>query len=405
MKDEPRPEQADRVSDMQQLLHSSDDLDSLFGALEALDFDAGPASVAAEWARRVSRMLGNAPVGVCAVDPDTRESFVEGVFPDGPPASVRDPNRLFPSAAHEAIVPLEGLPGSTLHVAPGEGGADFGPLEERLFARAARLIAFSLRIAFRVATTKQPATESLRAQLVQTEKIASFGRVVANVIHELANPLTSIIAYSEYLARRARSRSDGGDDVERIDRIRESAQRILGLSRDLISYARPAKPGAETVLLSQAVDRALSFCEHELATRNIVVTTRHARDLPPVRGALAPIVQVFVNLITNAAHAMDGHGGDLTLETMLGDDGTVAVAQVTDTGSGMTPEVLARVFEPFFTTKEDGVGSGLGLVIVREILTAHGGRVRASSTPGTGTTFVLEFPLLEHPPSARRPVR
>jgi signal transduction histidine kinase len=146
------------------------------------------------------------------------------------------------------------------------------------------------------------------------------------------------------------------------------------------------------VALHEVIAQAHGFSEHELERNGVRFSTDYADGAPPLLGQAGPLVQVFVNLFTNAAHAMSDHGGSLSVRTRPV-DGTEIVVEVTDTGVGIPAEALDRIFEPFFTTKEAGRGTGLGLSIVREIVEAHGGTVRAASTPGEGTTFFVGLPL------------
>jgi signal transduction histidine kinase len=121
-------------------------------------------------------------------------------------------------------------------------------------------------------------------------------------------------------------------------------------------------------------------------TQAKVSVRREYTELPPISAVRANLAQVFVNLITNACHAMSP-GGQVTLTTRR--EGQEAVAEVRDTGAGIDPKNLRRIFDPFFTTKEEGKGTGLGLSIVQGIVESHGGRISVDSTPGQGTTFTL----------------
>jgi two-component system NtrC family sensor kinase len=125
-------------------------------------------------------------------------------------------------------------------------------------------------------------------------------------------------------------------------------------------------------------------------------------DLPPVRGISGQLTQVFVNLFTNAAHAMYLTGGVLQIDARLAAEDAVVV-EVADNGVGIPEEDLKQIFEPFFTTKVDGAGSGLGLSIVRDIVTQHGGTLSADRRPDRGTVFRLNLPVVAVPPSMRPP--
>jgi PAS domain S-box-containing protein len=232
--------------------------------------------------------------------------------------------------------------------------------------------------------------KELERRIVHAEKLASIGQLAASVVHEINNPMTAVSAYSESLMQNARMRPDAHPaDLEKLRKIHESSQRILRFTRDLVSYARPAKDKPEKVHLSAVMDQAVGYCEHVVTHAKVSVHREYA-ELPPISAVRANLAQVFVNLITNACHAMTP-GGKVTLATWR--EGHEAVAEVRDTGVGIDPKNLSRIFDPFFTTKEEGKGTGLGLSIVQSIIESHGGRITVDSTPGQGTTFTMRLPL------------
>ncbi|WP_437620753.1 sensor histidine kinase [Sorangium sp. So ce1151] len=304
----------------------------------------------------------------------------------------RDPARLLPEFAFERAVAIEPQGRSSVHIAADDAGyLDSAPIQ----ALVDRLV-LALRITIRDARAQQ----SLRDQIIQAEKLASLGKMAAGVVHELNNPLTSILAYSEYLRRKGERSGFDPSDLERLARINEAADRIRRFSRDLIAYSRPSteKPGA--VSLHDIIERALVFCEHLLEQTGVTVEKCFG-EIPPVHGVIDPLTQVFVNLFTNAAHAMHEHGGCLGIATAMSpSDGYITVT-IQDEGHGIDAEHLPRIFDPFFTTKTDGAGTGLGLSIVRNIVASHGGAIRATPRAPRGTAFYLDLPIAL-PSSARR---
>lgn len=229
------------------------------------------------------------------------------------------------------------------------------------------------------------------AMLVQSNKLASLGQLAAGMVHEINNPLTSILAYTDFLTKRAAAREDA-EDVERLRRITESAHRMLRLSRDIVSYARPSSSIAQPLIVSSVVEQALGFCEHLFEESNVTVQRTFGDGVLPVRGHPEQLAQVFVNLFTNACHAMPQSGGQLTITTELtGDEGRVRIL-VSDNGHGISPANLARIFVPFFTTKQEGRGTGLGLAIVKRIVEAHDGEVAVESDD-RGTRFSIQLPV------------
>jgi PAS domain S-box-containing protein len=233
-------------------------------------------------------------------------------------------------------------------------------------------------------------TRELERRIVQAEKLASLGQLAASVVHEINNPMTAVSTYADALLKRAMlsPRADPAD-VEKFRRIVDNAERVLRFTRDLVSYARPALEKPEEVELNALIERAAGFCDHVLHKHDVTLETRLGA-LPRFLAVRQNLVQVFVNLITNACHATQP-GGLVRVTSHREQD--LAVVVVSDTGAGIEPEVLDRVFEPFFTTKPDGKGTGLGLSIVQSIIESHGGTVTAASEVGKGTTFTLRLPL------------
>jgi PAS domain S-box-containing protein len=221
------------------------------------------------------------------------------------------------------------------------------------------------------------------------QKLASFGRLAAGIVHELNNPLTSIVTYSDALLLKYRLGGLDPADQEKLRRVKEAGERIQKFSRDLITYARPSADKMERVDLAEVMDQAAHMCEPALRQARARVT-RRLDPVPRIWGVPGSLLQVFVNLITNAAQAIDGEGGTVTLGLISARESVSA--QVTDDGSGMPPEVKSRIFEPFFTTKSGSGGTGLGLSIVQGIVARHEGKISVESLPGKGTTVTVVLP-------------
>jgi C4-dicarboxylate-specific signal transduction histidine kinase len=365
--------------------------------------DAPVDQIEARFLDAVSELLPTCALGLCVVDPITGRSTVQLRLPEGvSDAPGRDPTRLFPGMARERVFQLGGdSADSTLHVAtdsPEELAADSENVQ--LAERASEVLTTALARSrrFQTAEGADADVRRLQAQVIQAEKLASLGQIVAGLVHELNNPLTSIVAYSDYLIkqnqRRLAAGEDLADDLERLRRILEGAERILKFSRELVAYARPTADVPAPVRLDQVIDKALVFCEHEFQAGAVMVDRHFDKGLPPVRGVAGQLTQVFVNLFTNAAHAMLGREGRLQVRIKRLEAKECVFVEVTDTGVGIEPEALSQIFEPFYTTKSDGRGTGLGLSIVRDIVTSHGGSLTASSVVGEGTVFRVELPIV-----------
>jgi signal transduction histidine kinase len=255
-------------------------------------------------------------------------------------------------------------------------------------------------------------------QLVQREKMASVGQLVAGVAHELNNPIgfvfsnvttledfvrrlrTMLEAYrSEELPAGAQDRVQARWDELKVDYalryldsmtqgIREGAERARKIVRDLRVFARGQDDVWQPVDLHEELESSLTLLNHLLKDRVTVV--RKFGDLPSVECVRSQIDQVFLNLLANAAQAIPGEG-TITIETRV-ENGS-AVVQITDSGSGIAPEILDKVFDPFFTTKPVGEGTGLGLSISYELIKKHRGQITAVSAPGEGASFTARLPL------------
>lgn len=304
--------------------------------------------------------------------------------------------RILSDWGDEQVFPIPHEEGCSLHcasVAPlPESGIEIAFLEQ-----AAKIFALSireLRAEIAAARHSEDLTR-LKAQVLQSEKLAGLGQIAAGIVHELNNPLTSIIAYSDYLQKKAVRDHGDPTDIERLRRINEAAERIRTFARDLVAYARPSNDAALPVSIDSVVDRALVFCEHVLSQAEIEVERRFVPGAIQVFGSSGQLTQVFVNLITNACHAMAESGGRLSVTIERGDR-DIAMVSIADTGIGIAEAHLPQLFDPFFTTKADGRGTGLGLAIVHDIVMAHGGKISAKSELGRGTVFTLELPTFAH---------
>ncbi len=252
--------------------------------------------------------------------------------------------------------------------------------------------------------------------LVKSEKMAELGRLGAGIVHEIKNPLTSITMLSEML------KADKSLDVRQrkyVGIIGQEAQRILRLCQNLLSVSRPKKPEMVEVDLNRIVEETVALLAYELKKHRVMLKLDLQRGGAPAVGDEEKIKQVILNLVINAAHAMDG-GGPLEISTgigvpgkatgkvpkgsrrlILGEPGSsrMTILTIRDEGSGIEPAILDRIFEPFFTTKAEGMGTGLGLYVTRNIILDHHGTLTVLTCPGSGTTFRI---ALTRPPSARR---
>jgi signal transduction histidine kinase len=247
--------------------------------------------------------------------------------------------------------------------------------------------------------------EATQAQLVQSEKMASLGQLVAGIAHEINNPVGYIYANTDHLERYLGKVGEAfaAGDRKAFDEAREKMERLLASTGEgakrtkeivagLRTFSRKDPSHKQRIDMKESVETALMLLAHELK-RGIVVKRAYGTE-PMVRANPGELTQVFMNIIINAVQAM-GDTGTLIIET--GSDGDTAFVAIQDTGPGIPPENLPRLFEPFFTTKEVGKGTGLGLAIAYGIVKAHGGEIRVTSGPGKGAAFQVRLPAADAP--------
>jgi signal transduction histidine kinase len=356
---------------------------------------AGDRAVTRAVVDAIASLLPDWHVGACLVPANGgAQEIIRASEATQERAADADPTRLFPRAAYERVVAIE-AGGSTLHVASEDPSCEDGAsASSALLDRAASVARRGLELSRMQTHAAEALAEarSLNTHIAQAEKLASLGQIAAGVVHELNNPLTSIVAYTDYLIRKAGIRPSGpdADEIDRLRRISESAGRMLRFTRDLVSYARPSSETPVQVSVHLVIDQAIAFCEHVLAGAGVTVERHFAPELSPVRGKPEQLAQIFVNLVTNACHAMVLGGGTLTVTTS--EEHGIVCVELADTGHGIQAEHVPHVFTPFFTTKTSGAGTGLGLAIVKSILDGHDGTIRASSEVGKGATFVVTLP-------------
>ena len=232
-------------------------------------------------------------------------------------------------------------------------------------------------------------------QLLQAEKLAAVGQMVAGVAHELNNPLTGIIGFSELLLMQ----SLPGDVRSSLEKIHREGLRMQRIIQNLLGFARRHKVSREPVAVNRLLVSLLETMAYQFRVNNIRVVLCLAPDLPTILADPHMLQQVFLNLMLNAQQAMvEAHGrGVLTVATQRQDDRILI--RLEDTGPGIPPEHRSRIFDPFFTTKPPGKGTGLGLSLVYGIVQEHGGSIRVDNREeGTGAVFTVTLPIQKTPP-------
>ncbi len=240
----------------------------------------------------------------------------------------------------------------------------------------------------------------LEEQLIQAEKLAAMGQMLAGVAHELNNPLTAILGVTELLRERAGSDESAKRQLELTHRQARRAARIV---QNLLEFSRPASPQKKILDVNGLVERTLQLHEHSLRRNNIEVDFRPQSDLPGVIGDANQLIQVFLNLVTNAEQAICEVRDTGRIQIRLGCIGRHVSITVQDDGVGIRPEALPRIFDPFYTTKRPGGGTGLGLSICMSIIREHGGNIEAETLPAGGSAFTINLPAVPGEPPERIP--
>jgi signal transduction histidine kinase len=234
---------------------------------------------------------------------------------------------------------------------------------------------------------------TMSQQLWQAAKLATLGELAAGIAHELNNPLATVSLRVEGLLATLPA-----DDPRRraLEIVEGEIERMGNLVANLLQFSRRGQRQVSTLVLHEELDCTLELVHYQFRRRGIGVRREVAAEVRPVHGDRQQLRQVFLNLLTNALDAMP-QSGTLTVRVHpaaredAGDPDRVVV-EVSDTGTGIPAEHLAKVTEPFFTTKEEGKGTGLGLAICKRIIQEHGGRLVIDSTVGRGTTVRVELP-------------
>jgi two-component system, NtrC family, sensor kinase len=231
----------------------------------------------------------------------------------------------------------------------------------------------------------------LEAQLSQADKLSSIGLLAAGVAHEVNTPLAVISSYTQMLAKQLQGDPPKAGLLEKITRQTFRASEIVN---NLLNFSRTSGSETGDVDVNKVIADTLALLEHQFKVAKVEVQNTLAPALPAIQGNPGRLQQVFLNLFLNAKDAMPG-GGTLRVATLNGDSVSVSVS---DTGSGIAPENIQRIYDPFFTTKTSpregqARGTGLGLSVTYGIIQEHAGKIRVESSPGAGTTFILDFPL------------
>jgi two-component system NtrC family sensor kinase len=287
----------------------------------------------------------------------------------------------------------------------------------RWFSSESMLVPNRPTVAFLVRDITQQ--KSLEQRLIQADRLASLGTLAAGVAHEVNNPLSYVSSNLNFIAeslasvRRAVSGGDASMDAAYVDRLlaecadalaeaREGTTRIRHVVGDLKTFARGQDSEDGLASVKRALESSLNLVMPELRYRARL--NRHLEDVPPVRGNESRLGQVFLNLLINAAQAIEAGCPERNqVDVHLREEGPWVVVEVQDTGHGIPADLLKLIFDPFFSTKPVGIGTGLGLSICHGIVIAMGGEISVESTVGRGTCFRVRLPIAAKAMAAARP--
>jgi len=239
--------------------------------------------------------------------------------------------------------------------------------------------------------------KKIQAQLMQSEKLASLGRLASGVAHEINSPLTGILTFSHLLMRKLKDNPELQRELELI--VRETT-RVSTIVRGLLDFARESKPQKRPCNINELIVHTLSLVEHQSVFHDIRIVKNLDPQVAMVLLDANQIQQVFMNILLNAADAMPA-GGTLTITSTMAPEDSFVQVRFADTGTGIPEKNLHRIFDPFFTTKADKKGTGLGLAVSYGIIERHRGHIEVQSEEGKGTTFNIKLPqqaLEEVPP-------
>jgi len=232
--------------------------------------------------------------------------------------------------------------------------------------------------------------EQTHKMLMQSEKMAGLGRLAAGVAHEINNPMSGIMLYSNLIKE---DLGEGHAASEDLQTIINEAERCKVIVADLLEFSHQTSYEMALIDINEVIRKTLSVIQHQPLFQNIEINLQLENNLPPVFGNSIRLNQVILNIIVNGAQAMEGRG-KLNIISRTRANHDINEVILIDNGPGIEPKLLDQIFEPFFTTKATGEGTGLGLSVSYAIVKEHKGSIRATSVPGEGTTFTLRFPAV-----------
>jgi len=228
--------------------------------------------------------------------------------------------------------------------------------------------------------------------LINTEKLASLGRMAAGVAHEINSPLTGIVTFSHLMLKRIPP--ENTQDIEDLNIIIDQAERCSKIIKGLLGFSRKTSSEKSMINLNTLLEDTLAMVRHQSRFYNILFDLQMDSSLPAVHIDPNQIQQVLLNLLINAADAMEKKGKITLVTSVVENNGAQFVeVEVIDSGPGIPEDIRSKIFEPFFTTKPVGKGTGLGLAVSYGIIKKHEGTIFIKDSPGNGARFCIQLPV------------
>jgi len=288
--------------------------------------------------------------------------------------------------ASDLVKPIRRLVGASQELSKGNFSYRIEPISRSEIGELERTFNF---MASSLKERDDELKEQTQRQLIQSEKLASVGRLAAGVAHQINNPLTGVLTYSSLLLR---SKPENDPDREDLQVIVDETMRCREIVKGLLGFSRQAEPQKEAIDINKIITNALSLTQNQALINNVKVVSELGDQLPNIIVDGSQIQEVFLNIILNAIDAMP-EGGELrTTSNMTNSDQFVQI-RFSDTGCGISPDNLDKVFDPFFTTKDSSKGTGLGLAVAYGVIEKHRGKIRMESEVGKGTTCIIDLPV------------
>jgi two-component system, NtrC family, sensor kinase len=271
----------------------------------------------------------------------------------------------------------------------GELAQSFNLMTENLKSANRKLVQWGKTLEKRVEERTKELKET-QDSLIQSEKLASLGKMAAGIAHEINNPLTSILINTHLMLEKT---GEENPFQENLTLVAEETQRCSNIVKGLLEFSRQSPPQKSLTDINALLEKTINLVKNQMAFQNIVITQQLTPDLPQTPVDAGQVKQVFLNLLVNAAEAMP-EGGDLIVKSeYVSPAGNIRVV-FQDTGHGIPEEHISNLFDPFYTTKSSG--TGLGLALSYGILKQHQAEIHVESTMGKGSKFILDFPIPEN---------